>query len=132
MVKLEEQREELQRRELAEASRRRLTAEEVVARARGLARSDERRQAAAADWQLAELAHLRALSELRVAEQALSSAAAESEASRARYTAAYSRAESLRRLAATRAADILQERDKAERKELDELAILRRPPREAA
>jgi len=131
-VKLEEQNEERRLQELGEAGRRLQSAESLLAASRARAAADQRRRAAAADWQLAELAHGRALSDVRAAEQAAATAAAASSTSRDRYVAAYTRAESLRRVAATRAQEILDSRENAERKELDELGTLRHGRQEDA
>jgi flagellar export protein FliJ len=125
VVKLQEQNEELRRRELAEAGRKVKSAEEQLAESRARAHADQRRPASASDWQLAELAHGRALLDVRTAEQAVQSAAEESSASRDRYVAARSKAEAVRRVAALRVGEILAGREATERRELDELGIMR-------
>jgi flagellar biosynthesis chaperone FliJ len=132
VVKLEEQREELRLREMADAGRRLKTAEEQLAETRARAGTDDRRPASAWDWQLAELSHARALSDVRAAEQAVNSASDESVVTRDRYSVAHSRAEALRKVAEVRVAEILAARNVAERREQDDLAILRhRRPRAA-
>lgn len=125
VVKLQEQREDLRRREMAEAGRKLKTAEDILADRRAHAEADQRRHASASDWQLAELSHTRALSDMRAAEHAVRAAHDESKASRDRYTAAHSKAEALRKVAATRVGEIVQARAVAERRESDDLAILR-------
>lgn len=125
VVKLEEQREELSLRAMADASRKLQTAEELLADKRARAESDNRRLASAWDWQLAELSHTRALSDVRVAELAVRTAGEESTVTRDRYAAAHSKAEALRRVAAVRVEEIIQARVTAERREFDDLSILR-------
>jgi flagellar biosynthesis chaperone FliJ len=132
VVKLEEQREELRLREMAEAGRRLKTAEELLADKRTRAGADERRLASACDWQLAELSHTRALSDVRAAEQVVRAASEDSNVTRDRYSAAHSRAEALRKVAEVRVGEIIQARDTAERREQDEMAILRHGRRQAA
>jgi flagellar biosynthesis chaperone FliJ len=132
VVKLQEQREDLRLREMAEAGRRLQSAEELLSESRARAKADERRHACAWDWQLAELSHTRALSDMRAAEHAVRTAHDESSASRDRYTAAHSKAEALRKVAAVRVGEIVQARAMTERRELDDLAILRHRRREAA
>lgn len=129
VVKLEEQREELSLRAMADASRKLKTAEEMLTERRAQAEMDNRRTASASDWQLAELSHTRALSDVRVAELALQVAGEESTVTRDRYAAAHSKAEALRRVAAVRVDEIVQARVTAERREFDDLAILRHRPR---
>ena len=77
------------------------------------------------DWQLAELSHTRVLSEVRAAEHAVNDASVASTASRDRYTEAYTRAEAIRRVAAARVEEIVLAQDRAERREHDELGVLR-------
>ena len=132
VVKLQEQREESRLREMAEAGRKLKTAEDLLSESRARAQADERRNATAWDWQLAELSHTRALCDVRAAEYAVRSASDESTATRDRYAAAHSKAEALRKIAAIRVDEIVQAREVAERKDLDELAILRHGRREAA
>lgn len=132
VVKLEEQREELRLREMAEAGRKLKTAEDALAVSRARAAADERRMASASDWLLAELSHTRALSDVRAAEHAVRLASDESTATRTRYTAAHSKAEAIRRVADLRVNEIIQAREATERKELDELAILGYARRNAA
>ena len=124
VVKLEEQREELRLREMAEAGRKLKSAEDTLAASRARAVADERRSASASDWMLAELSHTRALLDVRAAEHAVRSANDESVVTRTRYTEARAKAEALRRVADLRVGEIIQAREATERRELDELAIL--------
>lgn len=132
VVKLEEQREELSLRAMADASRKLKTAEELLATRRADAAAESRRLASAWDWQLAELSHTRALSDVRLAELALHAAGEESSVTRTKYAAAHSKAEALRRVAAVRVEEIVQSRVTAERREFDDLAILRHARRRLA
>jgi flagellar biosynthesis chaperone FliJ len=132
VVKLEEQREEKSLRAMAEASRKLQTAEELLLQRRASAKTDQRRLASASDWQLAELSHTRALSDVRSAEQAVQAAGQESSVSRDRYAVVHSKAEALRRVAAVRVGEIVQAREAAERRALDDIAILRFATRDAA
>jgi len=125
VVKLEEQREELSLRAMAEAARKLNLANKRLSQAKARASADERRRASASDWQLAELSHTRALLDARVAEQEVRTASQESGVTRDAYAAVHSKAESLRRAAAARKNEITQQRETAERREQDELAILR-------
>jgi flagellar biosynthesis chaperone FliJ len=73
---------------------------------------------------VADLAHSRALNEVRSAENEVKTATNAEGASRQAYTQAHSKAEALRRVAQARVDEILTEREKAESKELDELAVI--------
>jgi flagellar biosynthesis chaperone FliJ len=132
VVKFEEQKEASSLRAMADASRKLETAESLLADKQARAKADERRLGSAWDWQLAELSHTRALSDVRSAEQAVHTAGQESNITRDRYAAVHSKAEALRRVAAVRVGEIVQARETAERRELDDLAILRYARREAA
>jgi flagellar biosynthesis chaperone FliJ len=125
VVKLEEKREEQRLAEMSNAARTLQVAEEHLAEGRTRAGTDERRQASAWEWQLTELSHTRVLSEVRAAEHAVTEASAASTVSRDRYTEAYGRAEAIRRVAASRVDEIVRARDKVERREQDELGIMR-------
>jgi len=125
VVKLEEQKEERRLAEMSDAERALEAARQQLAQRQNVARSDTRRSASASDWLLAELSHTRSLSDVRAAEHAVKEATAHSHASRDRYNAAYSRAESLRRVATARREEIVKAKAKVERKEQDELGILR-------
>jgi flagellar biosynthesis chaperone FliJ len=124
VIKREEKNEERTRLEMAAAGRKVKSAEEALSGAQNAARSDHRRTATATDWLLAEIAHTRALHEVRTAEYEVKSATLAEGASRAVYTAAHAKAESLRRVAQARVDEILSARDKAESRELDEMGLL--------
>jgi len=125
VVKLEEKREEQRLAEMSAAARALKAAEDDLEQRRVHASTDHRRTGSAWDWQLADLSHARALSDVRAAENAVSQAATAQVGSRDRYTEAYMRAEAIRRVAAARADEILQAREQAERREHDELGVLR-------
>jgi flagellar export protein FliJ len=124
VIKLEEQKEERKLAEMAAAGRQVLTAQQILADARSRADADHRRTADATDWQLAELAHARALIDVHSAQRAVTQAKAVADTSRDAYRLVHSKAEALRRVAATRVDEILTAQAKAEAKELDELAVM--------
>jgi flagellar biosynthesis chaperone FliJ len=124
VIKIEEKNEERKLHEMAAANRKVKSAEEALLGARDAARTDHRRSATATDWLLAEIAHTRALSDVRNAERAMKSATAEEGATRAAYTVAHSKAEALRRVAQTRVDEILSAREKAESRELDDIGLV--------
>jgi flagellar export protein FliJ len=124
VIKLEEQKEERKLAEMAAAGRQVRSAEQTLADARSRAEADHRRAATAIDWQITEMAHARALVDVHNAERAVSHAHAVATTSREAYRVVHSKAEALRRVAATRVEEILMARAKAEAKELDELGVL--------
>ena len=124
VIKIEEKNEERKLHEMAEANRNVKSAEEALVGARDAARTDHRRAAPATDWMLAEIAHTRALSEVRKAERAVKLATDAEGAARGAYTVAHSKAEALRRVAQARVDEILAAREKAESKELDEIGLI--------
>lgn len=130
VVRIEETREEKCLIELAAANRTVMAAEQALEQARARADHDGRR-GAAADWDMAEQAHARAIAEVASAYRTLQEARTTADQTRARYLEVHSRAEAVRRLATNRREELQQERDKAERKEVEELQILRHRPRAA-
>ena len=124
VIKLEEEKEERRLQEMAAAGRQVKSAEAALTGAREAARTDHRRAASATDWMVAEIAHTRALLDVRSAENAVKSAAAAEGASRNAYTQAHSKAEALRRVAQARVDEILTTREKAESKELDDIGLM--------
>lgn len=125
VVKLRERDEERTRTLLADSERAAKLAAEQAAAAQARARQDGRKAGSAADWQLLDAAHGRARLDAANAEQAAGAADAHLEATRQQYSLAYQRAETIRRVAETRRAEMVAEADAKERKELDELAVLR-------
>jgi flagellar biosynthesis chaperone FliJ len=124
VIKIEEKKEERKLLEMAAAGQRVKTAQEALVDAQSRARADHRRSATAMDWQLAEVAHARALHEVSSAERNVKSAAVEAAVTREAYKAAYAKAEALRRVAATRVEEILAAHSKAEDKVLDEIGTV--------
>jgi flagellar biosynthesis chaperone FliJ len=124
VIKLEEKNEERKLLEMAAAGQRAKSAEAALSDAQERARADHRRSATAWDWQLAELAHARALHDVSSAEFNVRSANAEVATTREAYKKVHSKAEALRRVAATRVEEILAARAKAEDKALDEAGAL--------
>ena len=108
---------------MAAASRQVKSAEAALTGAREAARTDHRRTASATDWLVAEMAHTRALLDVRTAENAVTSATAAEGASRNAYTQAHSKAEALRRVAQARVDEIISTLQKAESKELDDIGL---------
>jgi flagellar export protein FliJ len=124
VIKLEEEKEGRRLQEMAAAGRQVKSAEAALTGAREAARTDHRRAASATDWLVAEMAHTRALLDIRSAENAVKSAAVTEGATRNAYTQAHSKAEALRRVAQARVEEILTSREKAESKELDDIGLL--------
>jgi hypothetical protein len=122
VVRLKEQREEIALRGLADAARRLAAAEDELRRSRDTAAADCRKSvpAPASEWLLTELAHTRALADVRLAELAVQAANDVSLTSRTHYTVARSNAEALRKVKALRIEEVLQQRASIERRELDE------------
>lgn len=124
VVKLREKDEEKVRIELAEAQRAATAAQTAAAAARARARADERGGGMAALWDLAEHAHFRALREAAHAEKLAAAAGERLTTTRQKYATAYKKAETIRRVANARRAEIVAEADSKERKELDEIGTL--------
>lgn len=121
VVKLREKDEERARLELAEAQRQAAAAERAAAAARDRAKQDLRARGSAAEWELTELGHFRALRDAAVAERTAQAASQKVVASRQSWGTAYKKAESMRRVADARRAEIVSEIETKERKELDEI-----------
>jgi flagellar biosynthesis chaperone FliJ len=124
VIRIEKKKEEQRLLEMAEARQQATRAEALLAEARALAEQDRRRSASAFDWQMAEVAHARALADLRGAEVAAAQAQVSSNQSRDRYAAARAKVEALERVAAARAAEITRDEERKANKELDELALI--------
>jgi flagellar export protein FliJ len=124
VVKIREKDEDTARIQLSEDQRQQLAAVAALEEARARARHDARTSGRAMDWDLADRAHQRALVDARVAEHAVNAADQKVGTSRANYVAAYAKAEAMRRVVETRRADIIKEAEKAEAKQLDEMATL--------
>jgi hypothetical protein len=124
VVKLRERDEDAARLALAESERAAKAAAEAARRAAEHARKDGRSAGTAADWQLHDAAHGRALHDAVEAEKASGAADQHLVRSRGQYSSAYKRAETIRRVAETRRSEMIAEIEGRERKELDELGVL--------
>jgi flagellar export protein FliJ len=125
VVKLREQDEERAQTLLADSERAAKLAAEHAAAAQERARHDGRKSGSAADWMMLDAAHGRARQEAANAAHAATAADAKLAASRDHYSTAYQRAETIRRVAETRRSEMIAEYEAKERKELDEIAVLR-------
>jgi flagellar export protein FliJ len=124
VVKLREKDEDRAKKALAESERALRQAEAEHEQAIAATRVDLRVSGSAADWQLLDAAHGRALFEAAHAARAKVVAHQKHESSREQYASAYKRAETIRRVAETRRAEIAAEAEAKDRKELDELGVL--------
>ena len=124
VVKLREKDEEAARRELADAQRKAAAAEQAAVVALGRAQQDLRARGSAADWELTEIGHFRALRDAAIAERDAQSAGEKVVATRQSWGNAYKKAESMRRVAEARRSEIIAEAESKERKEFDELGAL--------
>ncbi len=124
VVKLREKDEERARRELADAQRNAVAAETAAAAARDRAKQDLRGRGSAAQWELTEIGHFRALRDAAVAERAAHAAGEKVVATRQNWGAAYKKAESMRRVAEARRDEIIAEAETKERKEFDEIGAM--------
>jgi flagellar export protein FliJ len=126
VVWLRETEEDRARLAMADAQRHVAAATDALSAAKARARSDERRSASAAHWSLIESAHTRALQEARQAEHAVKAASDGLSQSRAHYLGAHTRTEALRRAIEARRAEEIRAEAQAERKNMDEIAMLLR------
>jgi flagellar export protein FliJ len=126
VVWLRETEEDRARLEMADAQRHVAAANDDLSAAKARAKADERRSASAAHWSLVESAHTRALQEARQAEHAVKAASDGLSQSRARYLGAHTRTEALRRAIEARRAEEIRAEAQAERKNMDEIAMLLR------
>jgi flagellar export protein FliJ len=124
VVKLRERDEDRARRELAEAQRHAQAADQALRDAETRARHDARSSGTAADWELADHSHARALVEARQAERAAKAATERLGSSRSHYVGMRARAEAVRRIVEVRRAELVSQAETAERKQLDEIATL--------
>jgi len=126
VVWLRETEEDRARLEMADAQRHVAAANDALSAAKARAKTDERRSASAAHWSLVESAHTRALLEARQAEHAVNAASDGLSQSRARYLGAHTRTEALRRAIESRRKEEARTEAQAERKDMDEIAMLLR------
>ena len=126
VVWLRETEEEKARAAMADAQRHVNAANDALFVAKAQTKLDERRSASAAHWSLVEIAHTRALHEARQAEHAMKAAADGLSQSRARYIGAHTRTEALRKAIEARRTEENRAEAQAERKSMDEIAMLLR------
>lgn len=124
VVSLRERDEDKARREMGEAQLQAKAAAEALEAAEAHARHDARKKGRAVDWELAEVAHVRALIDHRVAERAVTGATEKLGSTRKRYVGAHAKADALRRIVDARRVDQDREAATAEQKSLDEIAAL--------
>ncbi len=124
VFRLRETEEERARRALADAQRNVAAANDALSAASARAAADDRRLASAAHWSLIETAHARALQEARQAERAVQQASDGLSRSRAQYLGAHTRTLALRKAIEARRAEVQREESQAERKRMDEIAML--------
>ena len=126
VVWLRETEEDRARVAMADAQRHVAAATDALSAAKARAKMDERRSASAAHWFLVESAHTRALLEARQAEHAVKAASDGLTQSRARYIGAHTRTEALRRAMEARRIEEVRAESQAERKNMDEIAMILR------
>ncbi len=124
VFRLRETEEDRARLQLADAQRDVAAATDQLSAARARAVADHRKLDSAAHWTLIESAHARALQEARQAEHAVAQASDGLSQSRARYLGAHTRTEALRKAIETRRAEVVRAEAQAERKNMDEIAML--------
>jgi flagellar protein FliJ len=124
LVQLRERGEDTALENLAHARSSLGRAAERLAGLRQDARSDGRRRGAAELWVVEESAHVRALHAVRAAERDLALAVKREQAARSGYTSAHRTAEVVRRAQGKKRAEISEERERRDQRELDEAATL--------
>ncbi len=125
LVQVRERGEDAALENLARAQSSLGRATERLVGTRQAARSDGRGRGSAELWMVEELAHVRALQDVRTAEREVTAALQKEQAARVGYTAAHRDAEVARRVQEKKRAEIRDEREKREQKAFDELATLR-------
>lgn len=125
LVNVRERSEESALQTLARAQSTRDVAAQRLAGLRLRARSDDRGPGTAELWVLEEFAHLRTLRQVQRAEGDLAAALRREQTARVGYSAAHRNAEVARRAQDKKRAEIVADRERRERKALDELATLR-------
>lgn len=126
VVWLRETEEDRARLAMADAQRHVAAANDALSIAKARAKTDERRSSSAAHWSLVESAHIRALQEARQAEHAMQAASDGLSQTRASYLGAHTRTEALRRAIESRRTEAVRAEAQAERKTMDEIAMLLR------
>jgi len=124
LVQLRERSEDRALSNLAKAREVLGRAQQVLSRAAAAAQADHRGKGHAAQWDVEEAAHVRALQSLRHARGEVSQAAAGEAMARQGYVEAHTQAESTRRVAERKRAEIVRERAKADTRRLDEIGTV--------
>jgi len=125
LVQVRERGEDAALETLARAQTSLGRATERLAGVRQEARSDGRGRGSAELWVVEEAAHVRALQEVRTAEQQVAAALKKEQVARVGYGAAHRDAEVARRVQEKKRSEIRDEREKREQKAFDEMATLR-------
>jgi len=125
VVNVRERSEETALQDLARAQSTRDLAASRLAGLRLQARADDRAPGVAELWVLEEFAHLQTLRRVQHAETDLASAQRKEQLARSGYTVAHRSAEVVRRAQGKKRAELDADRERRERKALDELATLR-------
>jgi len=125
LVNVRERSEETALQDLARAQSTRDLAARHLAGLRMQAQADGRAPGAAELWVLEEFAHLQTLRRVQRAETDLAAAQRKEQQARSGYTAAHRSAEVVRRAQEKKRAELDADRERRERKALDELATLR-------
>jgi flagellar biosynthesis chaperone FliJ len=124
VVAVREREEDTAKRDVAEAEALAKAATQKAALAKQTALKDHRVRADVSTWEVNELAHHRALADARKAERDAEASQKHVEQVRVKLTSAHQRAEAVRRAADGRRTEIIRELDKAETKELDDVASM--------
>jgi flagellar biosynthesis chaperone FliJ len=99
------------------------TRQTELASLRAAAMQDGRQRSDAYEWELGDRAHARLLEAIRLAEGRLEAALKAEAVARDSMAAAHRSAEAVRRVAEARREDALQEENRRERKDMDEVAM---------
>ncbi len=125
LVQVRERGEDTALERLARAQSSLGRATERLAGRRQVAQADGRGRGTVELWVVEEVAHVRALQDVRSAEGELAKALQGEQAARVGYTTAYRTAEAARRIQEKKRAEAREERDRRERGVLEELATTR-------
>ena len=124
LAKVKAYHEEAAREELASALADAEARRQEHAAARSAAFKEDRGAGDIADWALADLSHMRALTSLSDAEKRMAKAESRAEEARTGHTSAYQDLRVVERLVEHRREAVSAQRKRAEQKELDELALM--------
>ena len=130
VVQLREQEEKKALEALGAAVQATVRAADALRLAQERATRDERRKGPVESWQLQEIAHERALQEVKACAARLEKARQDEKQARAKQLEAYQRAEVVRRVAAARRLELDRDEARAENKAMDEQAAIRHERKE--